>query len=182
MNDAADNVVAEMIHVHPERVCRDDPTPCCLHSPSRHHMVDWRMNWRGDEGMMERICEHGVGHPDPDHVAYMERKNPGGLDGYAHGCDGCCKSPEELERAFERDPVPDPPEMTLEELGDSSPWDYEGITETAYWKKRYLEQRLTLGYVAGQLMGLQAFITNEDKPPSLLETLNEEMKKHLEEG
>lgn len=29
---------------------------------------------------MERICPHGVGHPDPDDT------NPDTV----HGCDGCC--------------------------------------------------------------------------------------------
>ena len=31
-----------------------------------------------------------------------------------------------------------------------NPWKYEGITEVAYWKKRYLEQRLKHGDVAAQ--------------------------------
>jgi hypothetical protein len=33
---------------------------------------------------MERICPHGIGHPDPDDPAF---KNP--IEG-VHGCDGCC--------------------------------------------------------------------------------------------
>jgi hypothetical protein len=41
---------------------------------------------------MERVCEHGVGHPDPDHVSHIRRVKG---DDYAnvdaiHGCDGCC--------------------------------------------------------------------------------------------
>lgn len=32
--------------------------------------------------MMERVCEHGVGHPDPD--CMYAQQDP------AHGCDGCC--------------------------------------------------------------------------------------------
>jgi hypothetical protein len=40
--------------------------------------------WRSDRGLMERLCEHGVGHPDPDEINL-------GLGGRAvHGCDGCC--------------------------------------------------------------------------------------------
>lgn len=31
---------------------------------------------------MERICPHGVGHPDPD-CMYAKRDT-------VHGCDGCC--------------------------------------------------------------------------------------------
>jgi hypothetical protein len=37
---------------------------------------------------MERICPHGVGHPDPDHVFYTKR-----MTDTIHGCDGCCLVP-----------------------------------------------------------------------------------------
>jgi len=63
---------------------------CCIHNPSDHHMSDWPMVWRSDKGVMERICPHGVGHPDPDDVAHGKRI---GRDDALniHGCDGCCK-------------------------------------------------------------------------------------------
>ena len=35
-----------------------------------------------DRRIMERICPHGVGHPDPDDVLNQDR---------VHGCDGCCR-------------------------------------------------------------------------------------------
>lgn len=41
---------------------------------------------------MERICPHGVGHPDPDHIAFVERvagKDVASVEA-VHGCDGCC--------------------------------------------------------------------------------------------
>ena len=39
-------------------------------------------HWRYDRNFMERICVHGVGHPDPD-----------GADADPlHACDGCCMS------------------------------------------------------------------------------------------
>lgn len=63
---------------------------CCIHNPSDHHMRDWPLNWRGDRGLMERMCPHGFGHPDPDDLAHKERI---GLDvgvESVHGCDGCC--------------------------------------------------------------------------------------------
>lgn len=53
---------------------------CTLHNRSDHHMRHMPQNWREDAGFMERICEHGVGHPDPDEI------NPK----VVHGCDGCC--------------------------------------------------------------------------------------------
>jgi hypothetical protein len=53
-------------------------------------MVDWPTHWRDDRKLMERICKHGVGHPDPDDLAHKKRI---GLDVDTisiHGCDGCC--------------------------------------------------------------------------------------------
>jgi hypothetical protein len=64
---------------------------CCIHNPSPHHMVTWPMRWRADTGKMERICEHGIGHPDPDDAAYWERLGQGCRN--IHGCDGCCRRP-----------------------------------------------------------------------------------------
>lgn len=56
---------------------------CCIHNPSPHHMIDWIQNWRSDRRIMERVCPHGVGHPDPD--------DPKATNYYEaiHGCDGC---------------------------------------------------------------------------------------------
>jgi hypothetical protein len=56
-------------------------------------MRDWPLNWRADTGVMERICEHGVGHPDPDHLDYARSLDATRAEGQAiHGCDGCCWS------------------------------------------------------------------------------------------
>lgn len=71
---------------HPDR-CRG--SHCCIHNPSEHHMKTWKQNWRSDKKMMERICSHGIGHPDPDDLRvkssyYLE----------VHGCDGCCRAPK----------------------------------------------------------------------------------------
>lgn len=59
---------------------------CPIHYPSQHHMRDWPTHWRGDRHIMERICPHGIGHPDPD-CMYAMADN-------VHGCDGCCHPPE----------------------------------------------------------------------------------------
>lgn len=55
---------------------------CTIHNPSNHAMRDFPRYWRTDwGGFMERICPHGIGHPDPDdRNAYS-----------VHGCDGCCR-------------------------------------------------------------------------------------------
>lgn len=47
---------------------------CVLHNPSRHKMREWPIFIRTDRGgLAERVCEHGIGHPDPDSVAYYKR-------------------------------------------------------------------------------------------------------------
>lgn len=73
----------QILHFHPAAVC--EGSPCPLHHPSEHHMVGWALHWRGDRGLMERICPHGVGHPDPDSLAHLAGRDDG-----VHGCDGCC--------------------------------------------------------------------------------------------
>lgn len=91
--DAAEPVFGAQIgkrglRVHPKSQCEGRDLPCCIHSPSEHRMRSWPMNWRGDTGVMERICPHGVGHPDPDHMAYTTSRGLGWQG--IHGCDGCC--------------------------------------------------------------------------------------------
>jgi len=68
-----------MTRVHDQSQCAGDF--CTIHFNSRHHMEDWPQHWRSDRRLMERICPHGVGHPDPDDP------NPD----KSHGCDGCCR-------------------------------------------------------------------------------------------
>lgn len=73
------------------------PNPCPLHAPSAHHMRAWRLHWRADRLLMERMCECGIGHPDPDHLSYIERTR--GTEAReaegVHGCCGCCRPTEE---------------------------------------------------------------------------------------
>lgn len=59
---------------------------CCTHNPSDHPLRDAPLNWRGH--VMERLCPHGIGHPDPDDLAY--RRSTGREAHGTHGCDGCC--------------------------------------------------------------------------------------------
>lgn len=67
---------------------------CCIHNPSDHHMKNWPTHWRQDRGMMERICKCGVGHPDPDDLAFKkdmaEKWGREDYDTGVHGCCGCC--------------------------------------------------------------------------------------------
>lgn len=89
----------QLLNVHPISKC--DGRACCIHNPSDHHMVTWSMNWRADRYLMERICpNHGVGHPDPDDLAW-KRSVLGEAQFKAraedvHGCCGCCRPPTDL--------------------------------------------------------------------------------------
>lgn len=71
---------------------------CTIHNPSKHSMSELPQVWRSDRGYMERICPHGIGHPDPDEI----------LPHLIHGCDGCCAPAEpelEAELIVEEDPL-----------------------------------------------------------------------------
>lgn len=74
-------------NVHPPRLC--EGRGCWVHHPSDHHMRQWPVHLRDDYGFVtaERICPHGVGHPDPDDLAYQKSV---GRDVSIHGCDDCC--------------------------------------------------------------------------------------------
>lgn len=97
MGRERDDVFAriDLTRFHPASACAG---PCPLHNPSDHHMVDWPLNWRPDRYIFERICEHGIGHPDPDSLAWKNHvagyvEQPHLLyqpDDGTHGCDGCC--------------------------------------------------------------------------------------------
>src|SRR5882757_3669925 len=65
---------------------------CCIHHPSDHPLKDATLQWRADRGMMERQCAHGVGHPDPDGVAFVARtEGEDTAEAFSmHGCCGCC--------------------------------------------------------------------------------------------
>ncbi len=85
-------VGGQKIYAHAYGVCNGH---CAVHNPSDHHMKTWPQHWREDRCFMERICPHGVGHPDPDHMAYIRTKfheDDVAAEGM-HGCDGCCKPP-----------------------------------------------------------------------------------------
>lgn len=74
--------------VHHPGVCAG--RPCVIHAPTGHHMRSWPLLWRDDRGVFERICRHGVGHPDPDQRDWWQEAGRAGLG--VHGCDGCCAS------------------------------------------------------------------------------------------
>ena len=67
------------------------PAPCPFHNPTAHKMIAWPIVIR-ETLLVERQCPHGIGHPDPDSIAWMDREGPPGAKGSwgVHGCDGCC--------------------------------------------------------------------------------------------
>ena len=77
-------------HTHLPQDCADHP--CAIHNtPSDHPLKDAKLNWRGDKAVLERICEHGIGHDDIDAVNWHRSLNTGDWRGKGiHGCDGCC--------------------------------------------------------------------------------------------
>lgn len=81
----------QILQVHEETFsCKNHN--CAIHNPSNSSMVEFPTNWREDKGLMERICPHGVGHPDPDDLSFKKRIYGELFAKYAsiHGCDGCC--------------------------------------------------------------------------------------------
>lgn len=86
MTDWKDDTGQTLHNVHDRLLCRGHG--CSIHRPSNHSMNRFRRHYRFDRAMMERICPHGVGHPDPDDLAFKARENLP-VDG-VHGCDGCC--------------------------------------------------------------------------------------------
>lgn len=88
--------------VHDSTYCRREVHPdgallkyhnCVFHNPSTHKMRQWPMLLR-ETRLVERMCDHYVGHPDPDSVAWFDRR---GMPGYGvHGCDGCCGDKKEI--------------------------------------------------------------------------------------
>lgn len=76
------NDTGVLLNVHSANACAGEH--CTVHNRSDHSMRAFPQHWRSDRGIMERICPHGVGHPDPD-SPWDE-----GSHEWVHGCDGCC--------------------------------------------------------------------------------------------
>jgi hypothetical protein len=68
---------------------------CTLHNPSNHHMIHWPTWWRKNINLMNRMCEHGILHPDPDDLAHKHRSRGAAWASRCarHNCDGCCTPP-----------------------------------------------------------------------------------------
>jgi hypothetical protein len=80
---------SETLYCHGYWRCKGGP--CSVHDRTEHNMRAFPQHWRDDKGIMERICEHGVGHPDPDDIKVRMGRD----EACVHGCDGCCASATE---------------------------------------------------------------------------------------
>jgi len=83
---------------------------CPFHNPTDHRMNEWPKHVRWDRcALVERICSHGIGHPDPDSLEwvneYRTQKRWDRDDG-THGCDGCCRPEDKIMKQLNpRTPV-----------------------------------------------------------------------------
>lgn len=78
--------IKRLVNVHSPILCVG--RPCVVHNPTQHHMRQWALLFRNDRGIFERICVHGIAHPDPDQFDFWEETNQ--MFAASHGCDGCC--------------------------------------------------------------------------------------------
>ena len=74
--------------VHDPSACAGQSWGCWIHRPLPHVLSDAPVMWRDDKQTAERLCPHGIGHPDPQDVVYQRVVL--GRDVSVHGCDGCC--------------------------------------------------------------------------------------------
>lgn len=79
--------------IHSGVKCRERGNPCPIHNPSDHHMNEWPWLVRYDKKnrITERVCPHGVGHPDPDSIEYYVARGRDRAELETHGCwCNCC--------------------------------------------------------------------------------------------
>lgn len=107
-NTAGESVTI-LRNVHATGICTG--RACIIHAPSNHRMSSWPLSPRIK--LIERLCRHLVGHPDPDSVAYLQQLT-GEEEWDIHGCDGCCTkrrpivyNPPPHKRWWETKPVID---------------------------------------------------------------------------
>ncbi len=90
------------IQVHSKKTC---VKPCPFHAPSNHPLNKALMTIRVDKNfLVERICEHGVGHDDPDSTAWFHKNGKAWVG--VHGCDGCCSNTLDITEPINVMPEP----------------------------------------------------------------------------
>jgi len=83
----SDGRSGELRNVHSPANC--EGRGCAVHDhPSDHSLKAAPMSWHMDRNILERLCTHGVGHPDHDSAIYLA--SIGQDYENVHDCDGCC--------------------------------------------------------------------------------------------
>lgn len=75
------------LRTHPPEECASEK--CDIH---RRPEKFWGLTllWRYDRGIVEQVCEHGIGHPSPSEHVFQTKR--GTLAELVHGCCGeCCE-------------------------------------------------------------------------------------------
>lgn len=89
------NGTIRFTNIHRRSACKG--RSCIVHNPSDTvaNREDWPYIFREGHagGRIERVCPHGVGHPDDSQVKYLEEVT-GETHWGLHGCDGCCAGSE----------------------------------------------------------------------------------------
>lgn len=75
------------------------PKNCVIHRPSLHRLTGSPQVLRSS-ALIEDQCPHGVGHPNPDSVAYLNWASDETHWGI-HGCDGCCGTAPKFKPRFD---------------------------------------------------------------------------------
>jgi hypothetical protein len=83
------------LYTHDEEKCFGQV--CSIHNRSDHHMRKFKQFYRVDRKIMERVCSHNVGHPDPDDLSIINGTNDG-----EHKCDGCCIKFSDVEPEYNK--------------------------------------------------------------------------------
>lgn len=75
-----------LVGIHNVYNCRQ---PCPIHnSQSTHPLQAAPLYWNPNRAIIERVCSHGVHHPDYDSAMYYYSVNQ--TNENVHMCDGCC--------------------------------------------------------------------------------------------
>lgn len=104
-----------LTRVHDKGKCYNTDR-CVIHKKTDHNMRVFPQHYRSDTGEMERLCPHGIGHPDPDDT----RANK------THGCDGCCSETTHTIASYTEESV-------LVSLARNPEYWYNALNETHLW-------------------------------------------------
>ena len=92
-NSFTDAYGLKVRNVHSEELCAG--RPCVIHNLSKHSMRAFPLRLRIPSAIFdikplhaERVCPHGIGHPDPDDMEFWISVGESSMG--VHGCDGCC--------------------------------------------------------------------------------------------